>query len=323
MTSGKTPPFKTIFMGCPEFAVPSLKLIAADKRFDLQAVFCMPPKPAGRRKKLTYLPVDLLAKELGLVLRTPSSFKKNPEEIDFIRELAPDFIVVTAYGLILPPAVLEIPKIAPINLHASVLPLLRGAAPIHYALMQGFKETGNSVMLMNDKMDEGDVLSVEKIPIEDTDTSDTLVEKLADNGARLLVDTLIKFAAGEITPQPQDHSAATYCSKVTPMTAKIDWTLPAEALNNHVRAMSSSPGAWFQYKGERIKVFKLNPKEGSSNAKPGDIIACCIDSGVTVQCGDNTAVDILELQRPGKSQLNARQFLCGSTFELCNLMDEY
>jgi len=214
--------------------------------------------------------------------------------------------------LILPQDVLDIPTIAPINVHASLLPAYRGPSPIHHALINGDKKTGNTIMLMNSKMDEGDIIAVSEVAIAPEDNLETLHDKLCLDGARLLIPTLKDFAAGNITARTQDHSLATYTGKISPQTAQIDWNQPADKIANLIRAMSPFPGAWFLDGQERIKVFKAETGPGT-NYEPGRI--SIVDGCILMSCGSGTSLYLQELQRPGKSRMPAGDFLRGYQFK--------
>ncbi len=309
-------------MGCPDFAVPSLCAIASNPNFEVVAVYSMPDRPRGRGKTLTPTPIKALALEHGFDVRTPVSFRKFPEEVSILKAYKPDYIVVVAYGLILTQEVLDIPKIAPVNLHASLLPKYRGPSPLHFALMNGDKETGNTVMLMSRGMDEGDMLAVSKTPITEDDDLGTIHDRLSLDGASLLVNTLISYAKGEITPTPQDHSKATYTTKISPKTARIAWSAPAENIRNLISAMSPCPGAWFIDGEERIKVFKAKVTKEESAEPMGTVVTQNIKDGIQIVCGDSKILSLLELQRAGKSRICCTEFICGCRLTLDNLCDE-
>ncbi|GAB4270847.1 MAG: methionyl-tRNA formyltransferase [Candidatus Rifleibacteriota bacterium] len=306
-------PYKVVFMGCPDFAVPSLKALVENPDFEVVAVYSMPDKPKGRGRKPSPTPIKEFALSRNLPVNTPSSFRKFPEEIEKLRAYEPDFLVVVAYGLILPQAVLEIPAIAPINVHASLLPKYRGPAPIHYAIMNGDKITGNSIMLMNSKMDEGDIIAVSKIEIEDSDNLESLHDKLSANGAELLIPALHGYATGAIVPEKQNHHEATYTCKISPQLAEINWQKPAREIHNLIRAMCPFPGAWFNDGCERIKVFSSELLPEKCDSRPGSLK---IDNGkIAVVCGDGYCISLLQLQRPGKSRLSSEEFLRGYKFK--------
>ena len=312
MTEKPVKPYKVVFMGSPDFSVPCLKALYESPEFEIKAVYSMPDKPKGRGKILSPTPVKAFALEHNIPVRTPASFKKEPEEVEVLRSFEPDYLVVVAYGLILSQKVLDIPRIAAVNLHASLLPSFRGSSPMQYAILNGLKETGNTVMLMSKGMDEGDMLATNKISIEEDDDLEAVHDKLSASGAPLLKQTLIDYAEGKITPVPQDHSKATYTAKITTETAKIDWNKPAQEIRNLIYAMSPFPGAWFECeKDTRIKVFRAKVVENETNTKPGELISCCSQKGLIIGCGNSTAIELLELQKPGKNRMNEQCFLCG------------
>lgn len=314
-------PLRLVFMGCPQFAVPSLEKLTHDPAFDVVAVYCMPDRPKGRGKKPSPTPVKIFAETHKLPVFSPATFRNAEAEIDRLKALAPDYLVVAAYGLILPQTVLNIAKIAPVNLHASLLPKYRGPSPIHQAILDGLDETGNTVMLMSKGMDEGDMLAKQTISISQQDDFANVHDRLSLMGADLLCETLKQFAAGNIEPIPQNHAEATYTGKITPLTAKIDWHQPATQIHNQVRAMSPAPGAWFEDVGERIKVFRTAPGK-PVNEDPGTILAQEASSGITVACGHGSSICLLELQRAGKSRLNCREFLCGCALKSTRLVQD-
>lgn len=308
-------------MGCPDFAIPSLEGLSQDSDFEICAVYCMPDKKSGRGKQCNPTPIKKLAISNNHIVRCPASLKNNPEEISFLQSLAPDFLVVVAYGLILPKSVLDIPAIGPINLHASLLPALRGPSPIHYALMNGLKETGNTVMLMNEKMDEGDILSQEQICISETDNLKSLHDKLAEKGALQLKESIKNFASGKIIPQKQDHAKATYTKKISTQTAKVSFNVRAETLVNLIKAMNPYPGAWFNHEGTRLKVFEA--KIGDMVQMPPGYIVETSNCGVVISCAENTSIKLLELQKPGKKRLKVYDFLKGYNFKTNCFLDSY
>lgn len=306
-------PYRVVFMGSPDFSVPCLKALYESPDFEVVAVYSMPDRPKGRGQTLAPTPVKAFALEHNLPIKTPSSFKKEPEEIETLRSFKPDYLAVVAYGLILPQAVLDIPKIAPVNLHASLLPSFRGPSPMQHAILSGLKETGNTVMLMSKGMDEGDMLSKSLVAIGEEDDLENLHDNLAANGAPLLVKTLVEYAEGKITPVPQDHSKATYTAKITAETAKIDWHKSASEIRNQIYAMSPCPGAWFECdEYSKVKVFKAKVVEMEAhNHKPGEVICCDIRGGIVISCGESTAIKLTEVQRQGKNRMSDQCFLCG------------
>lgn len=305
---------RVVFMGCPEFSVPALDAIADDPAFEIVAVYSMPDKPRGRGHQTTPTPVKERALARGIPVATPPSFRKDPAAVEALRALKPDFLAVVAYGLILPPDVLAIPRLAPVNLHASLLPKYRGPSPIHAALLAGDAETGNTVMLMSAKMDEGDMLAVERLPIGDDESLASLHDRLSVSGGPLLARTLKEFAAGCVRPQAQDHSLATYTTKISPEIARLDWNRSARELSCLVRAMTPCPGAWFEHDGNRIKVGKvaIGPSCNRTDASPtGTFLHADPARGVRIACGGDTTLDLLMLQRPGKGMMPVSDFLRG------------
>lgn len=314
-----TPIFNIVFMGTPDFSVPLFEAMLSDKRFEIKAAYCMPDKPKGRGKKLQPTPVKLAAEKAGIEVRTPSTFRNNEDEIQKLKSYEPDFLVVVAYGLILSSKVLSIPKIAAVNLHASILPKYRGPSPIHHAILNGDAETGNTAMLMNVKMDEGDILAIDKLPIEENDNLETLHDKLSFSGAKFLPDVLVKFANNSITPVKQDHEKATYTCKITPAMARISWNAPAIEICRKIKAMSPFPGAWFEAEGIRIKVFDAMISENKASS-PGKILYSSSKDGLVISCGQNTCISLLKLQKPGKSRLKVKEFLKGFKFNNSSLV---
>jgi len=314
MTQNKARPVNVIFMGSPEFAVPSLENLLSDASFDVKCVFTMPDRPRGRGQKETMTPVKQLALKAGIPIHAPQSFRKEPGLVELIEGYAPNLLVVVAYGHILPAPILEIPTMGAINLHASLLPRHRGPSPIHFALLSGDAVTGNTVMLMNSRMDEGDVLAVDSLAIASEDTYLTLHDRLARSGAVLLNNTLKSYIKGDLSSVPQDHSKATYTTKITPDLARINWTKSAPELLQTIRAFSPAPGAWFEFKNERFKIgnARLGPQFAEA---PGKIIFSDPKIGLRIKCGENTTIDILSLQRPGKSLLPISDFLRGFRFD--------
>ena len=285
-------------MGTPLFAVPSLK--ALYEKFEVVGVVAQPDRPAGRGQKLTPPPVKVAASELGIPVYQPEKIK---EFIPKVKELNPDCIVVVAYGKILPRELIYLPPYGSINLHASLLPKYRGAAPIQRALMAGEKETGNTVMLINEKMDAGDILSQESLIVEEEDNFYTLSEKLAKRGARLLVETLEKWFERKISPIPQDDDQATYAPPIQKEEFRICWKAPAESVKDRVRGLY--PNAYTTFRGKRIKILKA--KVLDMQGEPGEILS---RGRFIVGCGKG-AVEILELISPKGKKMSGEEFMRG------------
>ena len=292
---------RLVFMGTPDFSVPVLDaLIAAGH--DIAAVYCQPPRPAGRGKKETPTPVHQRAAALGLPVRHPTSLKGAEAQADFAA-LNADVAVVVAYGLILPQAVLDAPKHGCLNIHASLLPRWRGAAPIHRAIMAGDAETGICIMQMEAGLDTGPVLLREATLIGETETTGQLHDRLSQMGARLIVTALEQL--NDLTPAPQPAEGVTYAAKIDKSEAAVDWTRPAVDVDRQIRALSPFPGAWIDHDGQRIKLLasRLATGEGS----PGTVL----DDALTVACGTG-AVQLLRLQRAGRGAQDTTEFLRGS-----------
>jgi methionyl-tRNA formyltransferase len=300
---------RVIFMGSPEFSVPVLnELVAAGH--EIACVYCQPPRPAGRGKKDRPTAVHARAEELGLQVRHPLNFKDPADVADFAA-LDADVAVVVAYGLILPQSLLDAPKRGCLNIHASLLPRWRGAAPIHRAILEGDAETGICIMQMEAGLDTGPVLLQLEVGIEPDDTTATLHDRLSEIGATAIVDGL--FALDHLTPKVQSAEGVTYAKKIDKAEAKIDWTQTAQQIDRQIRGLSPFPGAWATYAGERIKFHMSKPVQGSGRA--GEVL-----EGFTIACGQG-AVEILTAQRTGKRAMPAEEVLKGldlpkgSTFE--------
>ncbi len=289
---------RILFMGTPLFAVPSLEKLAEE--FEVIGVVAQPDRPAGRGQKLTPPPTKLLAREKGIPVYQPERIKDFTEKI---RELSPDCIVVVAYGKILPKEILDIPPYGVVNLHASLLPRYRGAAPIQRALMAGEKITGNTVMLVNEKMDAGDILSQEEIPIEEEDNFLTLSEKLAKRGAELLVRTLKDWFGGRIKPVPQREEEATYAPPVQKEEFRICWKADAQSVKDRVRGLY--PNAYATFRGKRIKLLRARVVE--EEGEPGEVLST---EKFIVGCGKK-AVEVLELISPKGRKMSGEEFVRG------------
>ncbi|MCF8882347.1 methionyl-tRNA formyltransferase [Erythrobacter sp. SN021] len=292
---------RIIFMGSPDFAVPTLQALV-DAAHEVVCVYTQPPRPGGRRgKELTKTPVHQRASDLGIEVRHPKSLKPAEEQEAFAA-LDADVAVVAAYGLILPQAILDAPKHGCLNVHASILPRWRGAAPIHRAVMAGDPVTGVTIMQMEAGLDTGPMLAFARTPIEDKTTGE-LTEELAEIGAQLMVGTLIDF--GVLHPLPQDDAEATYAAKIDKAEARIDWNRPAEEVVRHVHGLSPFPGAWFELGGARVKLLRAEVVEGSGT--PGEVL----DDRLAITCKEG-AIRPLELQRAGKPAMDLDTFLRGN-----------
>lgn len=289
---------KIIFMGTPDFSVPVLEALHATHQ--ILAVYCQPPRPAGRGKADRPTPVHARALQLGLPVRHPVSLK--PAEVQAeLAALGADVAVVVAYGLILPQAVLDAPVRGCLNIHASLLPRWRGAAPIHRAIMAGDARTGVCIMQMEAGLDTGPVLLREETAIGATETTADLHDRLSQMGARLIVQALERL--DDLRPETQPEAGVTYAAKIDKAEARIDWTRPAAEVDRQIRGLSPFPGAWCDIGGERVKFLRSRLAEGAG--APGQVL-----HGLTIACGSG-AVEITEAQREGKRLATARDFLNG------------
>ena len=289
---------KIVFMGTPDFSVPALQALAA--RHEVVCVYTQPPRPAGRGKADRKSPVHLAAEALGLPVRHPARLRDPQDQADFAA-LGADVAVVVAYGLILPKAILDAPRLGCLNIHASLLPRWRGAAPIHRAIMAGDAETGVCIMQMDEGLDTGAVLLRAAEPIRPDDTTLDLHDRLSALGSRLIVTALDSLPA--LTPVPQPGQGVTYAAKIDKAEARIDWTRPAAEVDRLIRGLSPFPGAWCEVAGERIKLLRSRLASGSG--APGTVL-----QGFTVACGSG-AVEITEAQREGKRPMPVTELLRG------------
>ncbi|NOD94980.1 methionyl-tRNA formyltransferase [Ruegeria sp. HKCCD4884] len=291
---------RVIFMGTPEFSVPVLDALV-EAGHEIAAVYCQPPRPAGRGKKDRPTPVHARAEGLGLSVRHPVSLKSAEEQYAFA-ELNADVAVVVAYGLILPQPVLDAPKQGCLNIHASLLPRWRGAAPIHRAIMSGDAETGICIMQMEAGLDTGPVLLRQVTAIEPEETTAKLHDRLSTMGAALIVDALANLP--NLAPEPQPEDGVTYAAKIDKSEARIDWKRPAVEVDRQIRGLSPFPGAWTEVDGERIKVLASRVTEGQGAS--GEVL----NGDLHVACGQG-AVELLRLQRAGKGAQDRETFLRG------------
>lgn len=302
---------RVVFMGTPAFSVQALDaLIAAGH--DVVCAYTQPPRPAGRGQKLRPSPVHHRAEALGIEVRHPTSLKTDAAQAEFV-SLNADIAVVVAYGLILPQAILDAPTHGCLNIHASLLPRWRGAAPIQRAIMAGDAQTGVCIMQMDAGLDTGDVLLREALPITGADTAATLHDKLADQGARLIVETLAQY--GTLTPVPQPDDGITYAAKIDKAEAQIDWSSPAVEVDRLIRGISPFPGAWTLNAGGRVKILGSRPI--SDEGVPGTVL----NGGLSVACGEG-AIAITSAQRAGKTVQNADALRTAQVFTPSTVLGE-
>ena len=290
---------RIVFMGTPDFSVPVLNALV-DAGHEVVAVYCQPPRPAGRGKKDRPSPVQVRAEELDLSVRYPVSLKTDDAQAAFAA-LEADVAVVVAYGLILPQAILDAPQFGCLNIHASLLPRWRGAAPIHRAIMAGDVTTGVCTMQMDAGLDTGPVLMRRETPIAPQETTGTLHDRLCVMGADLIVETLSGLS--QLEPQAQPHDGVTYAAKIDKAEARINWANPAVEVDRLIRGLSPFPGAWFDVSGERVKLLGSQVVDGSG--KPGQVLR-----GFTIACGSG-AVEVTKAQRSGKKAMVALEVLKG------------
>jgi methionyl-tRNA formyltransferase len=305
---------RVAFAGTPAFAAAALaKLLAAG--FDVPLVLTQPDRPAGRGLRLQPSPVKQHAQQHGFPLAQPRSLKLDGKFADdaqaaqiALQSARPDVLVVAAYGLILPAWTLALPRLGCLNIHASLLPRWRGAAPIARAIEAGDTHTGITIMQMDAGLDTGDMLLHESIAIAPDDTAATLHDRLADLGARLVVEALEAAACGGLRPTPQPADGATYAHKIEKTEAAIDWTQPAAQIERRVRAFDPFPGATFDTAGARVKLWRARVAEGTRGAAPGQVVALTASAEPVVQCGDG-ALALVEIQRPGGRRVPASRAL--------------
>lgn len=307
---------RVIFAGTPEFARVALERLHA-AGFEIPLVLTQPDRPAGRGMKLQPSPVKQFAQSHGIAVAQPRSLRldgKYPDDAQAARaaiEAAQaDAMVVAAYGLILPGWVLQAPRLGCLNIHASLLPRWRGAAPIHRAIEAGDAETGVTIMQMDEGLDTGDMLLAERVAITPEDTTGSLHDKLAALGGRLVVEALEVAACGSLPRTPQPADGVTYAAKIDKAESAIDWSQPAGAIARRVRAFNPAPGATAMLQGEAVKLWRAGAVPGRGSVVPGTIVAVD-ERGIGVACGDGGRLEITELQRPGGKRLAAADFLHG------------
>lgn len=298
---------KVVFMGTPDFSVPVLRQIIKDGH-EVIGVVTQPDRPVGRKKVLTPPPVKAEAEKHGILVLQPQRIREK-EEYEKVLALQPDLIVTAAFGQILPKELLEAPAYGCINVHASLLPELRGGAPIHYSIIQGKEKTGVTIMYMVEKLDAGDILTKVEVPIEERDTVGTLHDKLSAAGSELLSNTIPLLLDGKITPVKQDEERATFAYNIKREQEKIDWSKSGEEIYNHIRGMHPWPVAYTTLQGQVVKVW-WGEKIYASRNEPG-VIQDIESDGFVVATGNETAIKITDLQPAGKKRMSGTEFLRG------------
>ncbi|MCK7579106.1 MAG: methionyl-tRNA formyltransferase [Chromatiales bacterium] len=302
-------PLRLLFAGTPDFAVPCLAALL-DAGHEVIGVYTQPDRPAGRGRKLQMSPVKALALDRGLAVYQPESLKRDPEAVEQLRALGADLMVVVAYGLLLPVSVLEAPRLGCVNVHASLLPRWRGAAPIQRAILAGDAETGVCIMRMEAGLDTGPVYHRVATPIERHETGGTLHDRLAELGARALVEALPGIAEGSPAPEPQDDALATYAHKLSKDEATIDWSAPADAIERQVRAFDPWPVAQTTLEGATLRIWSAEAESESNagnSAAPGTVVGAD-RAGIRVAAGSGT-LRITRLQPAGKKPMSAADYL--------------
>lgn len=308
---------RVVFLGTPDFAVPSLSaLLHRPDEYQLAGVITQPDRPAGRGQRLTSPPVKLLSKQHRVPLLQCERLRDNPEARRFLRDKAPELLVVVAFGQILDEEFFNYPPLGSLNLHPSLLPKYRGAAPVIHTLLNGETETGVSIMKIDQGMDSGDILSQKSVSIDPDVRAGELGSLLADVGAELLIHTIPGYARGEILPQAQDHGRATDAPRISKEERRIHWDAPAEVVHNQVRALNPWPVARSGFRGGAVRVWRTQriskpTKDLSWRGQPG-LVACIGDNEIVVECGAATFLSLKELQLPDRKRLSAADFVNGT-----------
>jgi len=306
------PPWRIVFFGTPSFAIPTLRCLLEGPD-EVVGVVTQPDREKGRGRKMIISPIKELALQHGLTLLQPEKVKEEAFQ-EAVRGLQPDLFVVVAYGQILPKSVLNIPKYGAVNVHASLLPRYRGAAPIAWAILKGEKVTGVTTMVMDEGMDTGDILLQTEVPIGDEETCENLHDRLASLGAQLLLKTLEKMEAGNIRPIPQDHSKATYAPPLKKEDGHIDWRKGAAEIDRHVRAFHPWPGAFTTWGDRLLKIHRGERRERTPAGKPGEVVWVGSDF-IEVEAGKDSYL-IKEVQLEGRKKMTIREFLSGHSISV-------
>jgi methionyl-tRNA formyltransferase len=304
---------KVIFMGTPEFSVPILQALIDDETVEVTAVVTQPDRKVGRKQILTPSPVKQLAETYEIPVLQPEKLSGS-EEMQEILDLAPDLLITAAYGQFVPTKLLKAPTYGAINVHASLLPKYRGAAPIHYAILKGEEKTGVTIMYMEKVMDAGNIISQREILITDADDTGTLFEKLSLLGRDLLMDTLPAIFAGENESIVQDEAEVSFSPMISKEQEKIDWNQTAREIFNQVRALRPAPGAYTLLKGERFKIWDTEVIDETTDKEPGTVIQLDKED-LYVASGEGTVLSLKEVQPAGKKRLNVVNYLAGADLE--------
>jgi methionyl-tRNA formyltransferase len=304
-------PLKIVFMGTPQFSVPALEALVKNK-FNILSVYTQSPKKSKRGQKINPSPVEEFSKKNKIKFKNPKNLD-NDEEFKIFKKLSPDVVVVVAYGKIIPKIFLNIPKFGFINIHASLLPKWRGAAPIQRAIMNRDKKIGISIMKIEEKLDSGPILKLKELDLKQSTTHGEIEKKLSLLGADLIIEILKTIGTENFKFVEQLHSEATYAKKIEKNETKINWNLDANKVLAHINGLSPAPGAWFDYKNERFKILKA--KVSSFNGKPGFVL----DENLTIACKFNS-IEILQLQKQGKNKQTTKEFLLGNKIKINSIL---
>ena len=296
---------KIVFMGTPMFAVPILKSLYQNG-YPITCVYTQPPQKSKRGQKINKSPVQLISETLNIEFRTPNSLKENIEELEFFKSLDPDLAIVVAYGQIIPKSYLNLTKKGFINIHASILPKWRGAAPIQRSIMNLDKETGISIMKIGEKLDTGSVCNIYKINIENNLNAEDINEKLSSLAAEKILDNIDDIYEDKANFIEQDHSSATYASKIQKLEGQINWKEDAKIIIGKINGLYPVPGAYFMFNGERYKILKA--EIGQAQGKPGEVLSDYLE----ISCGDKKSIKIKEIQRQGKKPQSIGEFVLGT-----------
>ena len=293
---------KIVFMGTPEFSVPTLESLINNK-FKILSIYTQPPKKSKRGQKINISPVQKFSEKNNLPVRSPENLS-NDVEYNFIKNLSADLAVVVAYGKLIPKNILKTTRLGFVNIHASLLPKWRGAAPIQRAIMNGDKKTGVSIMMIKDKLDSGPILASKELVLDQNAIYGEIQKKLSLMGSDLLIESLKNIENGKAKFIDQVHSDSTYAKKIDKNETKINWNLDANKVIAHIHGLSPNPGAWFEYETERFKVLRANKSAATGN--PGTLL----DENLTIACKSDS-IQILEIKRQGKNKQTAKDFLLG------------
>jgi methionyl-tRNA formyltransferase len=306
---------RIVFCGTPDFAVPTLKGLAAEAGFTIEAVITQPDRPRGRGKEVAASAVKEAALEAGLYVYQPEKIKSD-SAFDFFKRLVPDVVVIIAYGQIVPPRLIEIPRLGWINLHASLLPKYRGAAPINWAILNGETRTGLTTMQIDAGLDSGPVLLQKVLDVGAEEAAPEVTQRMSEAGAPLVVETLRKLERGEILPVPQDHAQATFAPLLKKEHGRIDWSQNARRIYDRIRGLQPWPGAYTSFRGQLCHVWG-KPAGSPGDVPPPDSLGLIMQEGsqLYVWCGENTHLRLDEIQMEGRKRLSARDFANGARLQ--------